>query len=138
MNASHPSAPDLSADQAQPVSQAKPRATAFDALGFRKTVAELQEEIRAPYTADNLPWIIGYSGGKDSTTTLQLIWTAIAALPPDSTRKTVHIISTDTLVENPIVSAWVGNSIEVMRKAAAGISKRIDSSMHGRAPVLGG
>ncbi len=105
MNASHPSAPDLSADQAQPVSLAKPRASAFDALGFRKTVAELQEEIRALYTADNLPWIIGYSGGKDSTTTLQLIWTAIAALPSDSTRKTVHVISTDTLVENPIVCA---------------------------------
>jgi DNA sulfur modification protein DndC len=118
MNASHPNPPDLPADKTQPSSAAKPRRSAFDVLGFRKTIAKLQEEIRVLYTADNVPWIIGYSGGKDSTATLQLIWTAIAALPPDSTRKTVHVISTDTLVENPIVSAWVGNSIEVMRQAA--------------------
>ena len=118
MNASHPNPLAPSVDQTQSVSDAKPRRSAFDALGFRKTVAHLQDEIRVLYAADNVPWIIGYSGGKDSTTTLQLIWTAIAALPPDSRRKTVHVISTDTLVENPIVSAWVGNSIEIMGKAA--------------------
>jgi len=33
----------------------------FDALGFRETVAQLQEEVRALYTTDQLPWIIGYS-----------------------------------------------------------------------------
>uniref|UniRef100_UPI0025E1FFE7 DNA phosphorothioation system sulfurtransferase DndC n=1 Tax=uncultured Thiodictyon sp. TaxID=1846217 RepID=UPI0025E1FFE7 len=119
MNASHPNPLAPSVDQTQSVSDAKPRRSAFDALGFRKTVAHLQDEIRVLYAADNVPWIIGYSGGKDSTTTLQLIWTAIAALPPDSRRKTVHVISTDTLVENPIVSAWVGNSIEIMGNAAA-------------------
>ena len=97
---------------------AKARHSAFDALGFRETVAQLQEEVRALYTADQVPWIVGYSGGKDSTATLQLIWSALADLPPGSRRKTVYVISTDTLVENPIVSAWVGNSIRVMRTAA--------------------
>lgn len=97
---------------------AKARHSAFDALGFRETIAQLQEEVRALYTADQVPWIVGYSGGKDSTATLQLIWSALADLPPGSRRKTVHVISTDTLVENPIVSAWVGNSIRIMRAAA--------------------
>jgi DNA sulfur modification protein DndC len=89
------------------------RRSAFDALGFRKTIARLQEEVRALYTADQVPWIVGYSGGKDSTATLPLIWTAIASLPAGQRRKPVHVISTDTLVENPIVSAWVSNSINV-------------------------
>jgi DNA sulfur modification protein DndC len=109
---------DLAADRKQPAAGAKRRRSAFDVIGFRATVVQLQDEIRALYTADNVPWIVGYSGGKDSTATLQLIWTAIADLPADHRRKTVYVISTDTLVENPIVSAWVGNSIKRMRTAA--------------------
>ncbi len=94
------------------------RRSAFDALGFRETVSQLQEEVRALYTADQVPWIIGYSGGKDSTATLQIIWMSIAALPPAQRQKPVHIISTDTLVENPIVSAWVSTSLNFMRRSA--------------------
>ncbi len=94
------------------------RRSAFDALGLRETLAQLQEEVRALYTADRVPWIVGYSGGKDSTATLQLIWTAIAALPPSQRRKPVHVISTDTLVENPIVSAWVDTSLKFIRRSA--------------------
>jgi DNA sulfur modification protein DndC len=96
----------------------KPRPSAFAEHGFRATVAALQEEIRALYTADDVPWIVGYSGGKDSTATLQLIWSALAELPEPERRKTVHVISTDTLVENPVVSAWVRNAVTVMRGAA--------------------
>ncbi|MFO1432250.1 MAG: DNA phosphorothioation system sulfurtransferase DndC [Candidatus Competibacteraceae bacterium] len=97
----------------------KPRVSAFDERGFQATIDALHEEIRALYTADEVPWIIGYSGGKDSTATLQLVWNAIAALTPEQRRKTVHVISTDTLVENPVVAAWVANSLDVMKRAAA-------------------
>lgn len=78
----------------------------------------LQEEIRSLYTADDIPWIIGYSGGKDSTATLQLVWTAIAELPPEQRTKTVYAISTDTMVENPVVAAWVANSLAIMKQSA--------------------
>ncbi len=94
-------------------------ASAFTERGFQATIALLHAEIRALYTADAAPWIIGYSGGKDSTATLQLVWGAIADLPPEQRRKTIHVISTDTLVENPIVAAWVATSLEVMQHAAA-------------------
>ena len=43
---------------------------------------------------------------------------AVAGLPVEQRKKTVHVISTDTLVENPVVSAWVGRSIASMKKAA--------------------
>lgn len=93
--------------------------SAFDEIGFKATIESLQEEIRELYLADDVPWIIGYSGGKDSTATLQLIWGAILAIPEGARRKkVVHVISTDTMVENPIVAAWVANSLDVMLKAA--------------------
>lgn len=70
------------------------------------------------YLSDDLPWVVGYSGGKDSTATLQLIWTAVSGLPASKRTKPIHVISTDTLVENPVVAIWVTNSLEAMRKAA--------------------
>lgn len=94
------------------------RKSAFNEFGFQETIELLQEEIRSLYTADDVPWIIGYSGGKDSTATLQLVWTAIAALPLEQRRKTVYAISTDTMVENPVVAAWVANSLAIMKQSA--------------------
>jgi len=92
--------------------------SAFSELGLKATVEVLCEEIRTLYAADSVPWIIGYSGGKDSTATLQLTWMAIAQLPPEQRTKPVYVISTDTLVENPIVASWVTHSLEVMGVAA--------------------
>jgi DNA sulfur modification protein DndC len=86
--------------------------SAFAEHGLKKTLAKLMEEVAALYTSDEIPWVIGYSGGKDSTATLQLIWLALSQLPADRRRKPVHVISTDTLVENPIVSLWVAKSLE--------------------------
>lgn len=96
----------------------KARFSAFDQLGFKATVGELREEIRELYLADNVPWIVGYSGGKDSTATLQLIWGALSELPQEKRCKTVYVVSTDTLVENPVVSAWVRTSLDNMALAA--------------------
>lgn len=70
------------------------------------------------YLSDTLPWVVGYSGGKDSTATLQLIWKAISVLPVAKRSKPIHVISTDTLVENPVVAIWVTNSLVAMQKAA--------------------
>lgn len=33
------------------------------------------------YLSDDIPWMIGYSGGKDSTAAVQLVWMAIERLP---------------------------------------------------------
>jgi DNA sulfur modification protein DndC len=72
---------------------------------------QIVDEIRELYLSDTIPWIVGYSGGKDSTASLQLIWTAVATLPPEKRIKPVHVISTDTLVENPVIAAWVETSL---------------------------
>ncbi|MGL5019557.1 MAG: DNA phosphorothioation system sulfurtransferase DndC, partial [Luteolibacter sp.] len=113
-----PPAPSASLPVEEPVAVRSARYSGFTELGFKQTIEVLCEEIRELYLEDQVPWIIGYSGGKDSTATLQLIWLALKELPSDRKTKTVHVISTDTLVENPIVSSWVRRSIEVMDKAA--------------------
>ncbi|WP_017298294.1 DNA phosphorothioation system sulfurtransferase DndC [Nodosilinea nodulosa] len=91
----------------------------------QRTVPELIEHIRALtaeiqelYRLNSLPWVIGYSGGKDSTCVVQLVWNALAALPPDQLTKPVYICSTDTLVENPIVAAWVRQSLDRINTTA--------------------
>lgn len=78
----------------------------------------LMETIKNLYLADDIPWVIGYSGGKDSTATLQLVWLSIKKLPIEQRKKTIHIINTDTLVESPVVSKWAQQSLEKMRSEA--------------------
>lgn len=70
------------------------------------------------YLADEIPWMIGYSGGKDSTAALQLVWMAIAGLKENQRNKLIHVMNTDTLVESPVVSRWVNRSLEAMKLAA--------------------
>jgi len=90
----------------------------FAKHGMARTLKEICDEIRELYLCDQIPWVVGYSGGKDSTAVLQLVWIAIRELPPDQRRKPIHVISTDTLVEQPVVAAWVDASHARMRLAA--------------------
>jgi DNA sulfur modification protein DndC len=95
------------------------RPSAFKPLGLPKTIQHLAEEVRELYLGDEVPWVIGYSGGKDSSAVLQLVWNALRELPDERRKKLVHVISTDTLVEQPLVAAWVDNSLARMKVAAA-------------------
>ena len=52
-----------------------------------RSLEDVQEEIQKTYLADDRPWVIGYSGGKDSTTALQLIWYAVEDLPEEKRNK---------------------------------------------------
>lgn len=52
----------------------------FQQDGFRTTLRRNMEFVQRLYMEDEIPWVIGYSGGKDSTATLQLVWVAIAEL----------------------------------------------------------
>lgn len=84
----------------------------------REIIEGMQETVRNLYLADDIPWVIGYSGGKDSTAALQLVWLSLKELPKDKLKKKVHIINTDTLVESPVVAKWAQNSLKKMDEAA--------------------
>lgn len=78
----------------------------------------LMATVQNLYLSDDIPWMIGYSGGKDSTAAVQLVWMAIESLPLNLRKKPIHIMNTDTLVESPVVSKWVEKSLEAMKEAA--------------------
>lgn len=80
---------------------------------------DIIKEIQELFLSDGMPWVVGYSGGKDSTASLQLIWTAVQRLPEARRRfKPIYVISTDTLVENPVIATWVEVSLKKMEMAA--------------------
>lgn len=85
----------------------------------KELIAKMQETIQNLYLADEIPWVIGYSGGKDSTAALQLVWLSIKDLPEEQRHKTIHIINTDTMVESPVVAKWAQDSLKRMDQAAA-------------------
>lgn len=89
-----------------------------DSAISKENLNGLMNTIRNLYLADDIPWVIGYSGGKDSTATLQLVWYALRDLPTNKRKKTVHIMHTNTLVESPVVSKWAYDSIDIMQKKA--------------------
>ena len=83
-----------------------------------RTIEEVYEEICDLYSADARPWVIGFSGGKDSTVALQLVWKALGRLPEAQRNKAVHVISSDTLVESPVISAYIGGVLAKINAAA--------------------
>ena len=84
----------------------------------KELVAKMQGTVQNLYLADEIPWVIGYSGGKDSTAALQLVWLSIKKLPEEQRHKTIHIINTDTMVESPVVAKWAQDSLKRMDQAA--------------------
>jgi len=83
-----------------------------------KEIETYYEEIQNLYLADNNPWIIGYSGGKDSTATLQLVWEALSKLSKEKLNKKVFIVSSDTLIEIPKVLNIVDKNIQKINHVA--------------------
>lgn len=81
-------------------------------------IQEVINVIQQIYLEDKIPWICGYSGGKDSTAVVQLVWEALLQLPKEQRHKPVHVISTDTLVESPVVALWANTSLKRMEKSA--------------------
>ena len=93
----------------------------------KEKIEGLKETIRNLYLADDIPWVIGYSGGKDSTATLQLTWLALWELPPEKLTKVVHVINTDTMVESPVIEKWVSKSLKMMDEASKMVESKVET-----------
>src|ERR1044072_8250783 len=85
-------------------------------------IPKIITQMRDLYLADNRPWIVGYSGGKDSTAVLQMVYYMLKELPPEKRHKTVHVVCNDTLVETPPIVKHMPRFLEavaVVKKKAA-------------------
>lgn len=93
---------------------------------MNKRIEYIIDEIKDQYMyADDThrPWIIGFSGGKDSTVLLTLVWIALKrikenVLAPFQLRRPVYVVCNDTLVENPIISSYVDDVLCQIEKKA--------------------
>jgi len=83
-----------------------------------RTLEDIYGEIRAVYLNDVRPWILGFSGGKDSTCMVQLVWKALSSLPKEKLEKKIYVVSSDTLVESPQIVERITTSLGKMEEAA--------------------
>ena len=81
-----------------------------------RNLSEVIEEIQTLYLSDQRPWIIGFSGGKDSTTILSLAYYALLKLPKEKLTKHVYVVSSDTLVETPVVVDMILSVLDTINR----------------------
>ncbi len=86
---------------------------------LKSVLADLRDEYVQPHST---PWIIGFSGGKDSTLLAQLVFEMLLALPPRLRTRRVHVVANDTLVESPVIASHlqsvlnrIAGSIDALR-----------------------
>ena len=65
------------------------------------------QEMLFVYKHDNRPWLIGYSGGKDSSLLVSLVVETVSRIAPQERTKKIFIVTSDTGVENPVVKRYM-------------------------------
>ncbi|MBW3513350.1 DNA phosphorothioation system sulfurtransferase DndC [Shewanella sp. NKUCC01_JLK] len=75
-------------------------------------------DVQRVYLADKRPWVIGYSGGKDSSAVMSLVYMALQGLDKEQRTKPIFVVSSDTLVETPVVVNHISNSLDAIGKGA--------------------
>lgn len=86
-------------------------------------IRDIIEELKDQYLEDDAncrPWIIGFSGGKDSTVLLMLTWIAMQEIRESgmALRRRVYVVCNDTMVENPIIEEYVSTVLIKISDAA--------------------
>ncbi|MCX7569192.1 DNA phosphorothioation system sulfurtransferase DndC [Tumebacillus sp. DT12] len=84
----------------------------------RKKIADRIKQIQDMYLEDSRPWVVGYSGGKDSTVIVQLVFHALSELPKEKLTKKVYVISSDTLVETPLIISSISLTLKRIQEKA--------------------
>src|SRR5690606_9669516 len=70
----------------------------IDIFQINEKFTTAKELVKKVYLSDERPWVVGFSGGKDSTAVVQLIFSALSELDRSQLKKMVYVISSDTLV----------------------------------------
>ena len=60
------------------------RKSFFNEIGFKPTIEKLVHLTAKLYLEDDNPWVVGYSGGKDSSACLQLMWRVLEKIKSEN------------------------------------------------------
>jgi DNA sulfur modification protein DndC len=86
---------------------------------WRDIVLHVKEEYLSE--TQEYPWIVGFSGGKDSTVVAHAVFEALLSIPPSRRNRPVHIVSNDTMVESPLVMAHLDDVSVMIEGAVEGL-----------------
>ena len=81
-------------------------------------ISEIKNSLRELYLADSRPWLVGFSGGKDSSLVAQLIFDTVQDIPAEQRKKEIAVVCTDTRVEIPAIVEMIETSLAKMRKCS--------------------
>lgn len=93
--------------------------------------ADIIENVKNEYLSEkqDFPWIIGFSGGKDSTLVAHIVFEALFEVPPTYRTRKVYFVSNDTLVESPLVVNHMKKVLEQIEVAGQSFSLPISTKI---------
>jgi DNA sulfur modification protein DndC len=97
-------------------------------------IKEIKQHIKKVYSTYARPFVIGFSGGKDSTATLQMVWEAIKEIPQKDRTNDLYVICTDTLVETPYILNYINETLDKISKSAE--SQKLPITVHKLVPLI--
>src|SRR6266496_5363873 len=79
---------------------------------------DIKKSLQYLYLEDSRPWLVGFSGGKDSTMFASLVFDTLLSLPRERRTKPISIVCTDTRVEIPAIVEMVEGTLQKLRKCS--------------------
>ena len=95
----------------------------------KSSYADIKRALRQLYIDDERPWLVGFSGGKDSTMLASLIIEVVAGIPEKQRKKPVAILCTDTRVEIPAIVETVEATLARIHKFSQQENLNIDVNL---------
>jgi DNA sulfur modification protein DndC len=88
--------------------------------------SEIRNNLQTLYLEDERPWLVGFSGGKDSSMVASLVFDVVMGLPPEKRTKEIAILCSDTRVEIPAIVEMVETTLAKMKKFSAANNLNIE------------
>jgi len=76
---------------------------------------EIMDYLKNLYFANQIPWVVAYSGGKDSTMVVSLVINTLLLLPVEQRLKKVVIVSSNTGVEIPTILNQINDELSLIQ-----------------------
>lgn len=83
-------------------------------LEFHNLIKSAIQDLETLYfdESDSRDWAVAWSGGKDSTCVLGIVVKMIESIPPKKRKRKVHVIMSDTAIENPVLEAYMHDQVD--------------------------
>lgn len=97
----------------------------------KRRMGAILDQLTEYYQAkdDPRPWVIAFSGGKDSTLVAHLVFESLQRIRPSNRTRPVHILASDTQVETPAISQFMRDQLSAMEAGARALGLPIEAHL---------